>query len=206
VRATGPGDTTTRVGNDHAFPTALLSDAADGRVTLDARIRPIWPGARLAGTAFTVRTPPGEHYSVKQAALSAGPGDVIVIDAGGTTDFALWGDILARVALERGLAGLVVDGAIRDAEEIERLGFPVFAAAVIPAGPRGKATPGEIGVPIRCGGIAVEPGDIVYGDRDGVVVIPRAQHDAVLERARAQELAEQEILRELLASARVDHQ
>ena len=190
----------------YVYPTALLSDAAEGRVTLAARIKPIWPTARLVGTAYTVRTPPGEHYSVKQAALSAGPGDVIVVDAGGETDFALWGDILAQVALERGLAGLVVDGAVRDAGEIDRLGVPVFAAGVIPAGPRGKATQGEVGVPIRCAGVAVEPGDIVYGDRDGVVVIPRAQHAAVLERARAREGAEQEILRELLASARVDHQ
>lgn len=194
------------MGNDCPFPTALLSDAAEAPVALAVRIRPIWPGARLTGTAFTVRTPPGEHYAVKQAALSAGRGDVIVIDGGGATDAALWGDILARVGLERGLAGLVVDGAVRDAEEIERLGFPVFAVATVPAGPRGKTTPGEVGVPVRCGGVIVEPGDVVYGDRDGVVVIPRARHDAVLERARAREIAEQEILRELLASARVDHQ
>lgn len=183
-----------------AFPTALLTDAADTRVNLDARIRPLWPGARLVGPAFTVRTPPGEHYSVKQALLSAAPGDVIVVDGGGLTEAALWGDILTQVALARGLAGLVVDGAVRDAEEIERLGFPIFSAGVVPAGPRGREVRGELGVPITCGGLTVNPGDLVYGDRDGVAVIPQADHDAVLDRARARLLAEQDTLRALLAA------
>ncbi len=186
----------------NAFPTALLSDAAGRRIALDERIRPLWPGARLHGTAFTVRTPPGEHFSVRGAALAAGPGDVVVVDGGGCTDAALWGDILARVGLARGLAGLVVDGAVRDAEEIERLGFPVFAASVVPSGPRGKQTPGETGARITCGGVEVAPGDYVYGDRDGVVVIPRAEHEEVLTRAKAREEAEAEILRELLAHGR----
>lgn len=211
----------------HSYPTALLSDAAGRAVALDERIRPLWPGARLIGTAFTVRTPPGEHFSVRQAALTAGRGDVVVVDGGGCTDAALWGDILAQVGLARGLSGLVVDGAVRDAEEIERLGFPVFAAAVVPAGPRGKETPGEIGVRITCGGIGVDPGDYVFGDRDGVVVIPRTDLDEVMMRAKAREESEAEMLRELLKqgkppgtgdaawtgrcgtdepSARVDHQ
>ncbi len=181
------------------YPTALLSDATGRRIALDQRIRPLWPGARLHGTAFTVRTPPGEHFSVREAALAACRGDVVIVDGGGCTDAALWGDILAQVGLARGLAGLVVDGAVRDAEEIERLGFPVFAAAVVPTGPRGKETPGEIGVRIRCAGIDVDPGDYVYGDRDGVVVIPRADLDEVLTRAKAREEVEAEILRELLA-------
>jgi len=184
------------------FPTALLSDAAGGRVALPARIKPIWPLATLAGPAYTVRVAPGEHHAVRAAALAAGAGEVLVIDGGGETEWALWGDILARVALERGVAGLVVDGAVRDAAEIEQLGFPVFAAAVTPSGPRGKELPGEHGVELTCGQVRVAPGDIVYGDRDGVVVIPRAEHEQVLAAAERRQAAEAELLRELLSAGR----
>jgi 4-hydroxy-4-methyl-2-oxoglutarate aldolase len=164
-----------------SVPTAELADAAGVPIAMDNRIRPVWAGARLAGPAFTVRTPPGEHPSVRRAADEAPAGSVIVVDGGGALDRALWGDKMAKRAFERGIAGLVVDGAVRDSEEIEELGFPVFAAGVTPTPPR-RDQEGDVGMPVTCGGLTVRPGDIVYGDRDGVVVVPAELHDEILGR------------------------
>ena len=166
------------------MPTADLADAAGVPIAMDSRVRPVWVGARLAGPAFTVRTPPGEHPSVRRAADEAPPESVIVVGGDGALDRALWGDKMAKLALERGIAGLVVDGAVRDAEGIEELGFPVFAAGITPTPPRHEQE-GELGVPVECGGLTVRPGDVVYGDRDGVVVVPAELHDEVLARALA---------------------
>jgi len=163
-------------------PTADLADAAGVPIAMDHRVRPVWAGARLVGPAFTVRPPPGEHPAVRTAADEAPPGSVIVVDGGGALDRALWGDKMARLALERGVAGLVVDGAVRDAEGIEELGFPVFAVGVTPTPPR-REQEGELGTPVTCGGLTVRPGDFVYGDRDGVVVVPSERHDEILREA-----------------------
>ena len=161
--------------------TADLCDAAATPIAMDARIRPVWRGARFAGRAFTVRVPPCEIPSVLLAAEQAGPGDVIVVDGAGAVERALWGGKLSKLALERGIVGVVVDGAIRDVDEIEALGFPVFAAAVVPTPPHRERT-GEVGVTVTCGGLAVSPGDYVYGDADGVVVVPAGLHDEILGR------------------------
>ncbi len=161
--------------------TADLSDAAATPIAMDARIRPVWRGARFAGRAFTVRVPPGENPSVRAALEKAAPGDVIVIDGGGYEARALWGGNVSARARERGLAGAVVDGAIRDVDEIEALGFPVFAAAVVPTPPQ-RELAGEIGVTVTCGGRTVNPGDWVVGDADGVVVVPAGDHDEILGR------------------------
>ena len=163
-------------------PTAELADAAGVPIAMDHRIRPVWAGATLAGPAFTVRTPAGEHPAVRAATDEAPPGAVIVVDGAGAVDRALWGDKMARLALDRGVAGLVVDGAVRDAEGIAELGFPVFAAGVTPTPPR-REREGEVGVPITCGGLTVRPGDVVYGDGDGVVVVPGERHDEILRQA-----------------------
>lgn len=160
-------------------PTADLADAAGVPIAMDARIRPVWPCARVAGPAFTVRTPAGEHQSVRRAADEAPPGSVIVVDGAGAVDRALWGDKLATIALDRGVAGLVVDGAVRDVSGIEELRFAVFAAGVTPTPPR-REREGAIGVPVTCGGLTVRPGDFVYGDRDGIVVVPAERHDEIL--------------------------
>jgi RraA family protein len=165
------------------LPTAELADAAGVPIAMDARIRPVWRGAQLAGPAFTVRTPPGEHQAVREAAERAPAGAVVVVEGGGELRRALWGDKMAGLALERGLAGIVVDGAVRDVDGIEALGFPVFAAGVVPTPPE-RDRPGELDVPVTCGGLEVRPGDFVYGDSDGVVVVPREQHDAIVARVR----------------------
>ena len=165
------------------LPTAELADAAGIPIAMDARIRPVWRGARRAGPAFTVRTLPGEFQAVREAAERAPAGAVVVVDGGGELRRALWGDKMAGLALDRGFAGLVVDGAVRDVDGIEALGFPVFAAGSVPT-PPGRALPGELDVPITCGRLEVRPGDVVYGDADGVVVVPIAMHDEVVARVR----------------------
>ena len=122
---------------------------------------------------------------MREAADEAPPGAVIVVDGGGALDRALWGDRMSTLALERELAGLVVDGAVRDVDGIEALGFPVFATGVTPTPPVGRERPGELGITVTCGDLTVRPGDVVYGDRDGVVVVPAELHDEILDRALA---------------------
>ncbi len=161
--------------------TADVSDLAGGDVAMDARIRAVWRGARVVGPAFTVRTPPGEHPAVKRALEQAAPGDVIVIDGGSCVERALWGDRMALRAQELGVAGVVIDGAVRDVAQVEELAFPLFAITSVPTAPRSDLD-GELGGTITCGGRRVEPGDLVVGDDDGVVVVPRSVAAEVLRR------------------------
>ena len=140
------------------LPTAVLCDVAPEPIALLPRVRRVWR-TTLAGPAVTVRTPPGELASVMQALNEARAGDVLVVDGGGSLATALFGDRLSKVALDRGLAGLVVDGAVRDADGIEELGFPVFAAGIVPNGP-GKDVYGEVGIPIECAGRRVRAGGL----------------------------------------------
>jgi RraA family protein len=165
------------------LPTAELADAAESPIAMDARIRPVWAGARLAGPAFTVRVPPGVFPSMKDACEQAPAGSVLVVDGGGDLGRALWGDKMSARAIRRGIAGLVVDGAIRDRDGIEALGFPVFAAGSVPTPPVREGT-GELDVLITCGGCEVRPGDVVYGDADGVVVVSGELHDELVARVR----------------------
>jgi 3-hexulose-6-phosphate synthase/6-phospho-3-hexuloisomerase len=151
---------------------ANLSDAMHRRGVLQG-IRPIAPGLKVVGRALTVRTAPGDYAKPVEAIDQARPGDVIVVEAGGVGP-AIWGEMASRSAMNKGVAGVVIDGAIRDSGDIRELGFPAFSRLICPnAGePRGL---GEIGVSITVGGEVVEPGDWVLGDDDGVVRIPRDQ-------------------------------
>ena len=174
------------------LPTAVLCDVAPEPIVLLPRVKRLWKGATVAGRALTVWTPPGEHLSVLNALDQAREGDVIVVDCKGSLATALWGSRLSRIALERGIVGLVVDGAVRDLDEMEEMGFPVFGVGVVPTKP-GRELAGEVGVPIECAGRMVATGDAIYGDGDGVVVIPANIHDEVVVKARAaleQELVE----------------
>ena len=126
----------------------------------------------MVGTAFTVRVPGHDNMMIHYALDLAEPGDVIVVDGGSAVNRALMGEIMFTYAKKRGLAGIIVDGGIRDVESIPGLELPVYACGVTPQGPY-KNGPGEINVPIACGGQVVSPGDILVGDRDGVVVIRR---------------------------------
>ena len=151
---------------------ANLSDAMHRRGVLHG-LRPIAPGMKLVGPAYTVRTAPGDYAKPVEAIDRAEPGDVLVVEAGGVTP-AVWGEMASRSAMNRNLAGIVIDGAVRDTGDIRALGFPVFARHICPnAGePRGL---GELGVPVTVSGEIVEPGDWIMGDDDGVVHIPRGR-------------------------------
>jgi RraA family protein len=153
------------------------------------RIRAMWKRACFVGSAFTVRTEPGEFAAVEAALAQARPGDVLVIDGGAAVECALWGERMSRLALERGIVGVVIDGAVRDLAEIEELAFPVFAITTSPS-PPARDLPGELGLPIKCGDRLVQPGDIIYGDRDGLVVVPSGLHADVIARARIIESSE----------------
>jgi len=157
---------------------ADLADAAGRPIAMDARIRPVWHGARAAGPAATVAVQARDNLGVRELIEQAPPGAVLVVSGGGIVDCALLGGNLCRCALERELAGAVVDGAIRDVAEIEELRFPVFAAGVVPTRPSADDL-GRIGVPVPCGSLTVEPGDFVCGDADGVVVVPAAEWESV---------------------------
>ena len=164
-----------------------------GRMVMQA-IRPMGRrDAALLGTALTVRVPGGDNAFIHKALDLAQPGDVLVIDGGGCTCRALMGEIMFTYAQNVGIAGVVVDGAIRDQESLERLGLPVYAAAVTPQGPY-KNGPGEINVPIACGGQVVFPGDILVGDGDGVVVVRRQEAELVLAEAREKAAYEKQLL------------
>ena len=174
------------------MPTAVLCDVAPEPIVLLPRVKRLWKGATVAGRALTVWTPPGEHLSVLNALDQAREGDVIVVDCKGSLATALWGSRLSRIALESGIVGLVVDGAVRDLDEMEEMGFPVFGVGVVPTKP-GRQLAGEVGVPIECAGRMVTTGDAVYADGDGVVDVPAKIHDEVVVKARAaleQELVE----------------
>ena len=138
----------------------------------------------LCGLAVTVNARPADNLMVHKALQVATPGDIVVVCTGGNTNSAVFGELMCTTAAASGLGGIVVDGAIRDVEGITRLGFPAFSRSVSP-GSCDKDGPGEINVPISCGGTVVNPGDIILGDADGVAVVPRADAEVVLEQCLA---------------------
>ena len=143
-----------------------------------ARLRPMHGGGAMAGPALTVKTRPGDNLMVHKALDLAEPGDVIVVDAGGDLTNAIIGEIMSTYAERAGVAGIVINGAIRDADSIRAGAFPVYAAGVTHRGPY-KDGPGEINVPVAIDGMVIEPGDLVLGDGDGILCVPFDATDAV---------------------------
>lgn len=178
--------------------TATLHEALGKQGAMAFHIKPLYRGMKLCGPALTVAVPPGDNLMIHYAMTLARPGDVLVVDASGFTEAGPWGDIMTTAAMAQGIAGLVIDGCVRDAETLHELGFSVFARGTSMKGTT-KEHPGDVNVPITCGSVHVSPGDIVVGDDDGVVVVPRAQAPSVLERARAREADEEAKRRELRA-------
>ncbi len=184
------------------FPAPTVYEAAGKQGDMAPSIRPVTsgrggPGRSLAGVAYTVKTVPGDALGVLKAISQAPRGSVLVVDAGGTDRSTIWGGTTTLAALGRGLAGLVTNGAVRDVDELQELGFPVFAAGVSVRGTV-KSHPGWAGLPVSVGGVVVRPGDIVIGDSDGVVVVSaeRAAEVAILAREqRNLEIAREDRLR-----------
>jgi RraA family protein len=164
--------------------TPHLSDSMERLYAGGPQLRPMYQGPTLAGPAFTVKTAPGDNLLVHKALDIAKPGDVIVVDAGGFPDHAIIGELMATHARQRGIAGLVIWGAIRDSAELGAGSYPVFACAVTHRGPY-KNGPGEINVPVTMGGMPVNPGDIVVGAADGLIAVPQDVAERVLASAKA---------------------
>jgi regulator of RNase E activity RraA len=161
------------------LPTANVADAMGRLGALDSRIKPVWPGATVVGPAYTVWTRAGDNKVLHEALGLAAPGDVLVVNGEADESRALLGELMGERAKVNGLAGFVVDGAIRDAEVLAEIPMPVFARAVTPAGPF-KHGPGKLNGAIAVGGVAVMPGDLVLGDSDGVVIVPKADVEHIL--------------------------
>lgn len=164
--------------------TPHISDAMGKYQTVSSEIRPIYDGARVCGPALTVQCKPGDLTMVHLAVDIAKTGDVIVVDGRGERDFARWGYLISRRSKHKGIAGAVIDGGVRDVREIKEIGFPVFARSITPAA-GGIFWPGSINTTITCGGVTVNPGDIVVGDEDGLVMVPRMNADAILSASKA---------------------
>ncbi len=171
-----------------AIATSNLADAMGRFNFMDAAMRSR-SGLSLCGVAVTVNIRPGDNLMVHKALEISQPGDVVVVTTNGNVTSSVFGELMCHAALAASLGGIVVDGAIRDVSAITKLGFPAFSRVVSPGG-CDKDGPGEINVDISCGSVVVHPGDIVVGDGDGVVVVPRTDAPEVLERVR--ELLENE--------------
>jgi 4-hydroxy-4-methyl-2-oxoglutarate aldolase len=161
------------------IPSTTLADVLDRPRVMDFGVRPLWgPPARVVGPAYTVRCPPGDNLMLHAAIYRAEPGSVVVVESG-DVDYALAGGNVCAVAQRRGVAAFVLDGLIRDLAEVREAGFPVFARGVIPI-PGTKSEIGALQVGVHCGGVLVNPGDIVVADEEGVVVVPRDRAEEVL--------------------------
>jgi len=170
-------------------PSCVVADSMERDGVMHSSLKPIFP-CRFVGPALTVKIFPGDLVDCLDALAVAQAGDVIVVSAGGETETSVWGGLMAGLCKQKGIAGAIVDGAIRDIDEIRDLGFPVFSRAVIPRSTHspysGRLEPIEVNVPITCGGVLVRPGDLVLADEIGVVVIPQEEAGEVLTRARQQ--------------------
>ncbi|AFR06262.1 MULTISPECIES: RraA family protein [Nocardiopsis] len=183
-----PEDLYRRLGS---LPAANVGDVLDRLYVAEAAISTVWKGAKVVGPAFTVMTAGGDNKLIHEAIDTAAPGDVLVIDGQAVTHRALLGDLMGRRAKARGLAGFVVDGAIRDADDLGAIGFPTWARAVTPAGPY-RNGPGLLQVPVSVGRVVVNPGDVIVGDDDGVTVIPRHRLEEIVAAAEAKHAGEEE--------------
>lgn len=161
------------------FSSADLHEASGQVGAMHSSIKPVVSGLRLMGSALTVQGPASDDLTPHIAIHLAEPNDVLVVNVGGDTEAGVWGGIMSMSAHQRGAAGLVMDGAVRDVDEIRASGFPVYAKAVCIKG-TGKDKIGWINHPIVCGGVSIRPGDLVVGDDDGVVVVGRERLDEVL--------------------------
>ncbi|MFD1599520.1 4-carboxy-4-hydroxy-2-oxoadipate aldolase/oxaloacetate decarboxylase [Halobellus rarus] len=168
-----------------AIPSTIVSDVTGNvGLTMDAGLTPAYEDIEMAGTAITVKAAPGDNLIIHKAITMAEPGDVLVIDCDGYTDTGHIGELMCESCKANDLAGLVIDGGYRDSREIAEMEFPVYGRGVNPQGPL-KQDPGSVNATISCGGVSVDPGDIVVGDDDGLAVIPGDGAERVLDLAHA---------------------
>jgi 4-hydroxy-4-methyl-2-oxoglutarate aldolase len=178
--------------------TGPVCDALGRFAAMDFQIKPLDPHMNLVGSALTVWTRPCDNVAIYKALEMAQPNDVLVIATHGYTTNSVWGELTTLVGRARGLAGMVTDGMVRDSREIIEIGLPIFARGLTPNSPF-KDGPAKINVPVTCGGVTVNPGDILVGDVDGVTVVPQDSAEAVLERVAAIQAKEAGIRAEIEA-------
>ena len=171
------------------FQASILADVAGRRGTLGGRIQPLAKSMKVSGPAFTVEVRPGDNLMIHAALVLAQPGDVIVVDGKGDLSCALTGALMAAHAQKAGIAGFVIDAAVRDTDDCARGSFPIFAAGANPNGPL-KGAAGRINWPVSLAGTTVNPGDLIVGDADGVVVVPRETAAEIVKGAQAKVDAE----------------
>lgn len=174
------------------FPVALIADSQSRLGVINPSIRLQTPGLRLVGAVFPILVREGDNLAIHRAMDAVTPHDVLVINAGGDTTRACFGGLLGEAAKASGVTGVVIDGAVRDVDELAHLQFPVFAKGVSPAGPF-KHGPGTVGDPVACGGVVCQPGDAIVGDSDGIVVVQRQKIKHLLEAVSVQEATEKTI-------------
>lgn len=171
------------------LPVAVVSDSMARVFAGGSGLRPMHRDGNLAGVSLTVRTRPGDNLMLHKAIDMAEPGDVIVCDAGGDTTNALMGELMLAYAVKKGVAGFVLNGALRDLDGFRETNLPTFASGVTHRGPY-KNGPGEVNTPVNLGGMVIEPGDLILGDADGVVAVPYDAAATVLKAAQAKQAAE----------------
>ena len=183
-----------------ALSTATVHEAAKRTGALPSFIRPLARHLKIAGPAIPVTSPPGDNLWLHRAIYAAKPGDVLVVDTGGGMEFGYWGEVMAVAAQQRGIAGLVINGGVRDSQRMIEMSFPVFAGTVCIRGtvkdPKGA---GQFGGSIVLGDVAIAAGDWVLGDADGVVVVPAASAADIVAEAERRDAMEQEIFARLKA-------
>jgi regulator of RNase E activity RraA len=182
------------------FPTSTLCDVAGAAAALDRRIRQLVPGLAMVGRALPVHATGDDNGPIARAVAVAEPGDVLVVDGAGREAVALVGGIMARRALVRGVAGIVVDGSVRDLDELVELGLPIYAIGGNPV-PPSKVDVRDPVDEVSCGGVQVRRGDVVTGDRDGVVVIAAGEWERIAAAAREASEREAEIVRGIGAAS-----
>jgi 4-hydroxy-4-methyl-2-oxoglutarate aldolase len=175
-----------------ALGSATVYEAAREECFLPYTLRPAWAGARVAGPALPVRTAPADNLPLHLAVAAARPGQVLVVAAQGEP-CGYWGEVLTVAAQQRGIAGLLIDGGVRDTAALAALDFPTFSSSIA-IRTTVKNDPGTVGEPIVLGGVTVHDGDLVVADEDGVVVLPAGRVDAVLTAARQRQQAERRYL------------
>ena len=180
------------------IPTATLHEAIGKQGALPSAIKPIAASMKLCGSAFTIDSMPADNLLLHRAIVQAKVGDVLIAKMSGHYEAGYWGELLTVAAMERGLAGLVIDACVRDADPIEALGFPVFCRGLCIRGTT-KYGNGTLNEAIVIGGIVIQPGDVVVGDRDGVVVIPSERAGEAVEKSLARDEKEARTLEQLRA-------
>ncbi len=174
-------------------PTSFITDAMGGRGALDWRIKAIGGVRPFVGSAFTCNCGPGDNLALCAAVAQCQPGDVLVVATDQFTATSVVGDLLLGIAKNRGATAFVTDGLVRDQNDIEALDFPCYAMGATPNSPS-RNGPGETGLPIQCGGLHISSGDLVIGDRDGVVIVPQSAIHQTLKQLAAVRAAEAEML------------